>query len=76
MLIKNFTFDPGQLSEYLIEAYDAIHNFDIIAISESMLDSTIEKGAIHIKGFSPKVFRNDHTSNPMNRGVFLYHRTG
>ena len=60
----------------LIEAYDAIHKFDIIAISESMLDSTIENEAIHIKGSSPEVFRNDHPSNSKNGGVRLYYRTG
>ena len=60
----------------LIEAYDAIHKFDVIAISESMLDSTVENEAIHIKGFSPEVFRTDHPSNSKNGGVCLYYRTG
>ena len=41
-----------------------------------MLDSTIENEAIHIKGFSPEVFRNDHPSNSKNGGVCLYYRTG
>ena len=60
----------------LIEAYDAIHKFDIIAISESMLESTIENKAIDTKGFNPEVFRNDHPSNSKNEGVCLYYRTG
>ena len=59
-----------------IEAYDAIHKFDVIAISESMLDSTIRNDAIRIKGFSPEVFRNDHPSNSKTGGVCLYFRDG
>ena len=59
-----------------IEAHDAIHTFDVIAISESMLDSTIRNDAIHIKGFSPEVFRNDHPSNSKTGGVCLYFRDG
>ena len=59
-----------------IEAYDAIHKFDVIAISESMLDGTIRNDAIRIKGFSPEVFRNDHPSNSKTGGVCLYFRDG
>ena len=59
-----------------IEAHDAIHKFDVIAISESMLDSTIRNDAIRIKGFSPEVFRNDHPSNSKTGGVCLYFRDG
>ena len=58
----------------LIEAYDAIHKFDVIAISESMLDSNIKNEAISIKGFSPEIFRSDHPSNSKTGGVCLYFR--
>ena len=41
-----------------------------------MLDTFIENEAIHIKGFSPEVFRKDHPSNSKNGGVCLYYHTG
>ena len=60
----------------LIETYDALHKFDIIAISESMLDKSIKNDEIYIEGFSKDVFRSDHPSNTKTEGVSLYAREG
>ena len=58
----------------LIEAYDALHKFDIIAVSESMLDKSIKNDEVYIEGFSKDVFRSDHPSNTKTGGVCLYAR--
>ena len=52
----------GGIKTSLIEAYNSIHNFDVIAISESMLDRTISNDEIFIEGFSREIFRSDHPS--------------
>ena len=46
----------------LIETYDALHKFDIIAISESMLDETVKNDENYIEGLSKEIYRNDHPS--------------
>ena len=58
------------------EAYNSIHRFDIIAISESMLNSSIRNEDIFIEGFSKDIYRNDHPSNTKMGGVCLYFRDG
>ena len=40
------------VKKQLIEVYDAIHKYDVIAVSESMLDSTIKNDDISIEGFN------------------------
>ena len=60
----------------LIEAYNSIHHFDVIAISESMLDRTINNDDIFIEGFSREIFRSDHSSiTKVGRGC-VYFRKG
>ena len=60
----------------LIEAYNSVHRFDVLAISESMLDSSISNNDISSEGFSKEIFRNDHPSNTKTGGVCLYYREG
>ena len=60
----------------LIEAYNSIHRFDVIALSESMLNSSISNEDIFIEGFSKEIYRNDHPSNTKKGGVCLYFREG
>ncbi len=66
----------GNVKIPLIEAYDSIYKNDIIAISESMLDSTIGNEEICIEGYSKEIYRNDHPSNTKTGGVCLYFREG
>ena len=57
-----------------IEAYNSLHKYDIIAVSETMLDSNVGNEDISIAGFSNEIFRNDHQSNSKTGGclhVFL-----
>ena len=58
----------------MIEAYNSIHHFDVLAISESMLDRTISNNDIFIEGFSRDIYRSDHPSNSKIGGVCLYFR--
>ena len=53
----------------MIEAYNSIHHFDVLAISESMLHRTISNDDIVIEGFSKEVFRSDHPSNSRTGGA-------
>ena len=60
----------------LIEAYNSLHRFDVIAVSESMLDSSVSNVDIFIDGFSREIYRSDHPSNTKLGGVCLYFREG
>ena len=51
-----------------------MHKFDVIGLSETMLDDTISDEDIHIEGFSREVYRSDHPSN--TKTVCLYFREG
>ena len=56
----------------LLEAYNTVCNYDVIAISESQLRSSVENTEIHIEGFSHEVFRKDHPDDKCRGGVCLY----
>ena len=66
----------GAVKIPLIEAYDSVHKFDLIAISGTMLDSTIGNDIISIEGFSREIYRADHPSDNKIGGVCLYFREG
>ena len=66
----------GRIKIPLIEAYNSVHKFDVIGLSETMLDDMISDEDIHIEGFSREVYRSDHPSNTKTGGVFLYFREG
>ena len=58
----------------LIEAYNAVHKFDVFAFSETMLGSSISDEDIYISCFSKEVYRMDHPSSNKFGGVSLYFR--
>ena len=60
----------------LIEAYNSVHYFDMITISESMLDQSISDDSIFIEGFSREIYCSDHPSNSKTGGVCAYFREG
>ena len=66
----------GNIKIPLTEAYNSVHHFDVLAISESMLDGSISNNDISIEVFSNEIFRNDHPSNTKTGGVCLYYREG
>ena len=57
----------------LIEAYNSVFSYDLIAISDTRLDRSISNEDIQIGGFCCDVFRSDHPSNTrIPGGVCLY----
>ena len=60
----------------LIEAYISLHHYDIMALSETMLDNSISSEDIYIEGLSREVYRNDHPINSKVGGVCMYFRDG
>ena len=53
----------------LIETYDTLYKFDIIAISETMHDQSVKNDEIYIEGFSKEIYRSDHPNNIKTGGV-------
>ena len=65
----------GNTKLLLIEAYNSVFSYDLIAISDSRLDRSISNGDIQIGGFCCDVFRRDHPSNTGTPGgVCLYYK--
>ena len=59
----------------LIEAYNSVYSYDLIAISDTRLDCSISNEDIQIGGFCCDVFRSDHPSNTrIPGGVHLYYK--
>ena len=47
----------------LIEAYNSVFNYDLIVVSDTRLNQSIDSDDIRIEGFSNEIFRSDHPSN-------------
>ena len=59
----------------LIEAYNSVFNYDLIAISDTRLDRSISNEDIEIKRFSCDILRSDHPGDTRNPGgVCLYYK--
>ena len=58
--------------EYLLQAYNAIHNFDLICLSESYLDSSVssDNDNLYIRDY--KLVIADHPGNKKRGGVCVY----
>ena len=56
----------------LIETCDALYKYDIITISETMLDSTVNNNEIPIVCFSEEIYRSEHLSNTNMGGVCFF----
>ena len=56
----------------LIEAYNSVYNYDIIALFETYLDSSIPNESISLTGFSKEIYRSDHPNDVKRGGVCLY----
>ena len=56
-----------------LQAFNLVHKFDILCISETHLDSSVSKdgNALSIEGYS--VIRPDHPSNTKRGGVCIYY---
>ena len=58
----------------LLEAFNTLHKFDLICLSETYLDSSIsiEEKSLIIDGY--KLLRADHPSDTKRGGVCIYHK--
>ena len=56
----------------LIEAYNSFYNYDLIALSETYLDSSITNETISLTGFSKEIFRCDHPDGMKRGGICLF----
>ena len=58
----------------LLEAYNAIHHYNLICVSETYLDSSIsnDEKDTSIKGYS--LVRAEHPSNKKQGGICIYHK--
>ena len=72
----NSTLARRRMKLPFIEAYDALHKYDIITISEIMLESSVSNKEILIDGFSDEIYRSDYSSSKKMDGVCLYLREG
>ena len=52
--------------------YNSVYNYDIIALSETYLDSSIPNESISLTGFSKDIYRGDHPNDVKRGGVCLY----
>ena len=58
--------------EYLLQAYNAIHNFDLICLSESYLDSSVSSDNDNLYLRDYKLVIADHPGNIKRGGVCVY----
>ena len=59
----------------LIEAYNSVFSYDLIAVSDTRLNQSIDSEDIRIEGFSNETFRSDHPSNSrVPGGVCIYYK--
>ena len=59
----------------LIEAYNSTFNYDLVAVSDTRLNQSIDNEDILIEGFSNDIFRSDHPSNSqVPGGVCIYYK--
>ena len=56
----------------LIEAYGTLYKYDIITISETMLDSSVSNNESLIDGISDEIYCSDYPNNTKMGGVCLF----
>ena len=54
----------------LLEAYNSVYNYDLMAITETHLDSNVDKNKLYIDRYT--FFNNNHPLNIKRGGVGLY----
>ena len=58
-----------------MEAYNSVFNYDVIAVSDTRLNQSIDNEDVRIEGFSCDIFRSDHPgSSRVPGGVSIYHK--
>ena len=56
----------------LLRAYVSVHKFDIICLSETYLDSSIDHKSLEISGYY--LIHSDHPSNKKRGGICMYYK--
>ena len=56
----------------LIEAYNSVHNYDLIGIVETHLDSTVDESKLTLDGYS--FLKNSHPQKIKRGGVGVYYK--
>ena len=59
----------------LLRAYISLHNFDIVCISETYLDSTTALDDENLASIGYNLLRADHASNSKRGGVCVYYKS-
>ena len=62
----------GMLTVSLLTVYKSTQHYDIICISQTYLDSSIDENILKLDGYS--LIRADHPGNLKRGGVFLYYK--
>ena len=70
--IKNSICARAIVNVSLIEAYNSLHQYDVIALSEAMLNGKISNEDIYIEGFSREIYGSAHPNDSEVGGVCLY----
>ena len=56
-------------------AYNSVFNYDLLVVSDTRLNQSIDSDDIWIEGFSNEIFRSDHPSNSrVPGGVCTYYK--
>ena len=58
----------------LLRAYISVHNFDILCLSETYLDSTISSNDSNLIIPGYELYRADHPSNVKRGGICIYYK--
>ena len=71
----NSITEHNYLKVSLLRAYISLHNFDVVCISETYLDSTtaLDDENLHIAGYN--LLRADHASNSKRGRVCVYYKS-
>ena len=56
----------------LTEVYNSIFHYDIIALSETIINNSVPDENIFIKGFSEEILSSNHPSGDKKGGVRIY----
>ena len=60
----------------LLEAYNSVMHFDLLALSETFLDTSVEDEKLFIHGFSKEIWRSDHPRDTKQRvSAFILRKT-
>ena len=57
---------------YLLRAYVSVHKFDIICLSETYLNSSVDDENLEISGYY--LIRSDHPFNKQRGGICIYYK--